>query len=243
MPILHRSRFGAIVLHRPELLMSILPFPKPPSGEPPAATEPVGPASASSDLDDGALMVRVAAGDVAALDELLRRYWGPLTAYASRMLGDRDAGKDVAQSAIIRLWQRRAEWREGSVRGYLIRLTRNLCLDDARRNDVRARLSHTARDALSPASPTPADTLDEEELRLAVDRAIQTLPPRRREVFILAYLRGLSYHEIGEALGIAPSTVSNQLVAAVKELRERCRSIVTQDSPREDAEPRRSDRP
>jgi RNA polymerase sigma-70 factor (ECF subfamily) len=175
-------------------------------------------------------MVQVAASDVAALDELVRRFWGPLTAYASRMLGDRDAGKDVAQTAIIRLWQRRVEWRAGSVRAYLIRLTRNLCLDDARRNDVRTRLSHAVRDALSPASPTPADTLDEEELRLAVDQAIQALPPRRREVFILAYLQGLSYNEIAETLGISPSTVSNQLVAAVKELRERCRSMVTLDS-------------
>jgi RNA polymerase sigma-70 factor (ECF subfamily) len=161
------------------------------------------------------------------------------------MLGDRDAGKDVAQSAFIRLWQRRAEWRPGSVRAYLIRLARNLCLDDARKNDVRTRLSHAVRDALSPVWPTPADSLDEEELRLAVDQAIQALPPRRREVFILAYLQGLSYHDIAEVLGVSPSTVSNQLVAAVKELRERCRSLVTADppNPRADAEPRRSERP
>ena len=175
--------------------------------------------------DDQVMMARIARGDVAALDELLQRYWGPLTAYASRILGDRDSGKDVVQTAFIRLWHRRAEWRPGSVRAFLFRLTRNLCFDDARQEAVRGRLSGQVRDVFSRPARTPAEDLDAAETKVAVDRAIQLLPPRRREVFVLAHLRGLTYAEVARVMGISLGTVSNQMVAALHELRERLRPL------------------
>jgi RNA polymerase sigma factor (sigma-70 family) len=66
---------------------------------------------------------------------------------------------------------------------------------------------------------TPLQEMESEELRLAIQRAVQELPPRRREVFILFHLHHLSYREIEEMLNIRHQTIANHLQAAVAELR------------------------
>src|SRR5262245_48150891 len=185
--------------------MSILPFR--PRGDR-ASTE-----RAPESPDEQRLMSQVALGDVSAFDELVQRYWGPVSAYAARILDDRDAGKDVAQMTFVRVWERRTEWRDGSVKGYLLLLARNLCFDDLRRSQVRARLADQVRETLPTRSPTPGDHLASAEIQAAIDRAVQELSPRRREAFILVHLRGLSYQEAADVMGVARPTVSNQIVA------------------------------
>jgi RNA polymerase sigma-70 factor (ECF subfamily) len=171
-------------------------------------------------------MTLVARGDIAAFDDLVRRHWGPLCAYAGRILNDRDAGEDVAQTTFVRLWQRRSDWRGGSVRNYLLLLARNLCFDDIRYANVRARLSHRTREAFASPVTTPGDRLDAREVQAAIDRAVQELPPRRREAFILVHIQGLSYQEAAHVMGVARATVSNQIVAALEQLRSRLRGLL-----------------
>jgi len=207
--------------------MSIIPFPKRSFGGAEAQGSPGAVGFAT--LDDDAVMAKVVAGEIAAFDELIRRYWRPLTAYASRILGDRDAGNDAAQTAFIHLWQRRADWRPGSLHAYLIRLTRNLCVDHLRSDAVRARLAGAVREVLTTPARTPADELDDEELRISIDEAIQALSPRRREVFILAYLRGFTYREVAEISGTSVRTVSKQIVAALEQLRKVLRPVALGD--------------
>ena len=57
------------------------------------------------------------------------------------------------------------------------------------------------------------------DLRSSLSRAIDALPPQRREVFTLSYLNQLTNREIGERLGISLSTVENHMYLALKQLR------------------------
>lgn len=169
--------------------------------------------------DDGDLATRLVAGDVSAFAELLESYWRPLVAYAARMLGVQDAADDVVQETFIRVWENRARLKPTqSLRGYLYRLTRNLVIDEVRRARIRSdRASMLGGEVAKP--PTPAEVTESEELGTAAARAIQGLPERRREVFVLAHLHDLTYRQIAEILGITPRTVANHMTLALRELR------------------------
>ena len=205
--------------------MSVLPFRRP--GLTPA---PPLESRASEGTVDPGLMDRLLVGDPAAFDQVIQRYWIPLTGYASRVLDDEEAAKDVVQSVLIRLWEKRAQLKQGSLRGYLLRLTRNSAFDELKRRRVRRRsaLEINLDGGLSRPAPTPAELVDEHELSSTVDRAIQALPTRRREVFTLVHLRGLSYHEAAEILDISVKTVGNQITAALAQLRAALRPLLSE---------------
>jgi RNA polymerase sigma-70 factor, ECF subfamily len=205
--------------------MSVLPFPNVASS--PAVATPTGarPEQAVA-RDDEDLARRVAQGDRAAVEALLHRYWQPLIRYASRVLDDEAGAEDVVQDAFLRVWTRRAEAITTPVRAYLYRVTRNLAIDELRRRNARTRrhLLH-GHFEVAPAA-TPAEVLQNERLRARVNAAIQALPERRREAFTLVYLRGLSYTEVSEIMGISPKTLGNHISAALAELRVTLRPLV-----------------
>jgi RNA polymerase sigma-70 factor (ECF subfamily) len=174
-------------------------------------------------------MRRLGRSEVSALESLMEAYWGPVLSYASRLLDDLDAGQDVAQAAFIQLWRRRAVWKPGSLKAYLFRLTRNLVIDELRRRGARARALDVVSLSDDVSSPrTPLQLLQDGETSAVVDRAIQSLPPRRREVFTLAYLRGFSYREIAGLLGISVKTVENHMTVVLAELRRSLAAYLAQ---------------
>jgi len=197
-------------------------------------------ASASSwaHVDDA--FARVTAGDAGALTALLDAFWEPLTRYASRVLNDFDAADDVVQDVFVRVWARRREWKGGSVRALLFTLTRNAALDELRRRNSRARLVLVSIPHAPRHQPTPVELLEGNEVRAFVDRAVQELPARRREVFDLVYLRGLSYQEVADIMGISVKTVGNQMTSALRQLRQVLQPLVEETSPGSGGSPARA---
>jgi RNA polymerase sigma-70 factor (ECF subfamily) len=170
------------------------------------------------DDSDLSLLSRIRQGDSDALGIVLERHWPAVVRYASDILDSRDAAEDVAQETFVRLWERREAWRlEGSVRALLLRVTRNLSLDELRRRSARHK---TARSAPQPPLRLlPDEELEHRELRSILTRAVDSLPERRREVFVLVRHYGLSYRETAAVLDLAPQTVANHLTLAVADLR------------------------
>ncbi|MHB1223011.1 MAG: RNA polymerase sigma factor [Gemmatimonadaceae bacterium] len=157
--------------------------------------------------------------DADALGALLQRFWHPLVAYASRLLGDSAAAEDVVQHAFVRLWERGHAVPAGdAVRPFLYRVVRNLAANEWRRQQ-------TQRSWLDDECPLPSPVVvpdravEEDELAAALAAAVERLPGRRREVFVLSRYHSLTNAQIAEVLSIAPQTVANQLVSALRELR------------------------
>ncbi len=171
------------------------------------------------DDSDLALLSRIRRADSGALGILLERHWAPVVRYVLGLLDSRDAAEDVAQETFVRLWERREAWAlEGSVRALLFRVARNLSLDELRRRSAQqrtARAAHRTRLQL-----TPDETLESLELRSVIGRAVDSLPQRRRDVFILVHHHGLSYRETAEVLDLSPQTVANHLAMALADLRK-----------------------
>ncbi len=116
---------------------------------------------------------------------------------------------DVVQESYVRVWRRHLLQPLACARSFLYKVARNLAIDALRRQTVSPIEAHPDLAGLNVAShqASPVEsacTHDERELLL---EAIESLPPRCREVVILRKLHGLSPQEIAERLGISEGTV------------------------------------
>jgi RNA polymerase sigma-70 factor (ECF subfamily) len=168
---------------------------------------------------DAELMRRLARRDPTAMADIATTHWQPLVGWVAGIVGNRAAAEDIVQEAFLRLWRREGEWvPNATIRTFLWRIARNLALNA--RDGWRVRSDRGATLRLVAERPsTPLEELEGDELRAAVEVAIAVLPPRRREVFLLARIEGLSHREIAVTLGISMQTVANQMSAALTDLR------------------------
>lgn len=153
-----------------------------------------------------------------ALDEAYRNRRKAVQAVAARA-GQEDSA-DVVQDAFLKAVE--ADRRAGidSPFGFLLRVARNNVIDRLRRRTRWAKLMTEAPAEFEHADPTPdaeRSLIATERLQRAID-CIQAMPERRREVFLLSRLEGLTYVKIAVRLGISPKTVENHMSAAMEQL-------------------------
>lgn len=179
------------------------------------------------DSDDRVLLQRLRSGDRAALDEIVGAYWSPLVGYVQAFVNAVDPAEDVAQETFLRLWQGRRRWDGGgAVKALIYRIARNLAIDYQRRTRVRRAWRTTGVQSQARHSPGPDEDVEEAELRKAVERAIDGLPARRREVFKLVRFHDFSYREVAELLELSEQTVANHMSSALADLRRALRPFL-----------------
>jgi RNA polymerase sigma-70 factor (ECF subfamily) len=150
-----------------------------------------------------------------ALHTLYEDHHNWLCGWLRKRLGCVDHAADLAQDTFIRvLTQRRApELREP--RAYLSTVARSLMIDLFRRRAVEQAYLETLALIPEPVAFSPeARTLIIETL-MEIDRLLDGLGSRTREIFLMAQLDGLSYVEIGRRLGVSVTTVKKHAVRAL----------------------------
>jgi RNA polymerase sigma-70 factor (ECF subfamily) len=136
---------------------------------------------------------------------LLARQWAP---------GAADA-EDVVQEAFIRFWRSRT--RVADPTAYLYACVKH-CALDAQRSRAR-RLKREQATARPEAEPFFVGGLEQSERRRAMQAALQNLPENQREAVVMRIWGGLSFVQIGAALGISPDTAASRYRYAMARLR------------------------
>jgi RNA polymerase sigma-70 factor (ECF subfamily) len=149
---------------------------------------------------------------------LYRRHYHGLYTTAYRRLENREAVEDILQEVFLRLWRRRDRLEIADPAAYLFTAVRYEVLNHLSRN--KAPLAFYAPfEAMLLESETPEDRLIAKELFELIHKYAETLPDRRKQVFLLHINSRLSVQEIAEQLNTAPKTVHNHLGIAMKGLR------------------------
>lgn len=142
--------------------------------------------------------------------------------YASLMLRDRAEAQDVAQDALIRLWNHRREVEDEGAHRWLRRTTHNLCIDRLRRRKSRPETSVSETvDCGADGGPGPQRLAESGELAAALTSALEALHERDRAVILLREVEGLGYNEIAEILRVPLGTLKARLHRAREHLRAR----------------------
>ena len=139
------------------------------------------------------------------------------------LLGDREAAEDVTQEVWLRLWHHRHEVDEAHLPGWLLRVTRNACIDALRRRKAyRAHVRTDSDGLLEAADPgrTPDDEAASALFRERLERALRQLKEPHRSIVILREIHDMKYEEISEALGLPLNTVKVYLHRARRTLRK-----------------------
>lgn len=131
------------------------------------------------------------------------------------LLRDRAEAEDVAQEAFIRLWQHRESLSGDRVRPWLLRVTRNLCLDRLRkrRPEVEVEDQHAVADG-------PAEGLQNSQLAARLRDALARLAEPYRSLVILRDVQQSSYEDVAQATGLSMPQVKTYLHRARKQLRQ-----------------------
>ena len=168
------------------------------------------------------LAQRVAGGDMAALEEVYRRYHVIVYTLCLRMTRNVAEAEDLSQDVFVNLPRALGSFRgEAALSTWIHRVTVNRVLMHFRRAVVR--YEQVTEDG-GPPSERPAHGAETTEPlpaeRFALERAVGRLPPGYRAVFILHDVEGYEHDEVARMCGITSGTSKSQLHKARMKLRQ-----------------------
>ncbi len=168
---------------------------------------------------DAALVERIAAGEEAALAELMDRYAGMLMRYATNFLRSADDADEVLQDTFLRAERAiRKGTRPERLESWLFRIAVNRCRSRRRQFLWLVTGDRAARVISHASSPPEAEGVEWND---EIGHALTTLRPAHREAFLLKHVEGLSYEEIAEITGVGIPALKMRVSRACERLRER----------------------
>jgi RNA polymerase sigma-70 factor (ECF subfamily) len=177
------------------------------------------------DRDGELALARLASsGDESAFERLYRAHSGRVFALCLRLSGSRERATELTQDVFVQVWRRLSSWRgESALGSWIYRLTVNLVLSNVRGEKRRQKHEMNEEETTDSGRGTadigvvrPASVAEAIDL----ERAIASLPPGARTVFVLYDVEGYRHDEIAKMTGTAEGTCRAQLHRARKLLIE-----------------------
>lgn len=173
-------------------------------------------------------MEAVVAGDSGAADELVSRFGKRIFAYLLGWLKNAEEAHDITQEVLFRICSKAQTYNGGSsLSSWVFTVARNLLIDRSRSRSFKLAAASLpidegpAKSTSSPLSDSPEHRVMRKEITTRVREAIDTLPPRQREVVQLRLLAELSLEEIAQTVGLTLGGVKSTLHNALRNLRDR----------------------
>lgn len=167
------------------------------------------------------IVAELRAGSYDAFERIYHRYKAPVAVVVFRLLKSQEQVEDLVQDLFFRVWQHRKRIDpEQPFSAYLFRIAENLVFDSFRKiskdKRLQADILRSARVFTNEVEVAYIAKEDQDLLR----EAIQLLPQKRREVFVLCKLERKTYEEVSKSLNISLSTVNDHIYKANLFLRQ-----------------------
>lgn len=169
-------------------------------------------------------MTEIVAGSEKAFEVLMHRHLGPLHGYLLRQAANVADAQEVAQEAMLTLWQRadRYDSRLGALRPWLYRIARNRLIDRQRKLRELP-LEAAPSEALGDEAGDPAALPRLKPTAESLAALLQVLPPRQREALALVYLQGFRQADAARIMGIERRALESLLARGRAALKSRFR--------------------
>ncbi|MDD8027090.1 MAG: sigma-70 family RNA polymerase sigma factor [Acidobacteriota bacterium] len=166
----------------------------------------------AADLED---VRRCLAGETGAFEGIIRRYQRPVLNLAYRIVRNHEDARDVVQSVFVKVYERLASYDSRfKFFSWLYRIAVNESLNLAEKRDRRI----PPPSAWMSGESNPADAAAAEELTRRIEATLAGLAPGQRALLAMS-ADGLTYREMGDALGLPEPTIKSRLFAARDKLR------------------------
>lgn len=170
------------------------------------------------DIPEDELLKELKQGRETAYRKLFYQYFEPLVFFANQYLQDVDASKDIVQNVMSQLYQGREELNiNTSLKSYLYRAVTNRSLNEIKSRKVHLQHHYEIRAAAD--TDYQENSIELNELQLKINKVIEGLPERTREVFKMSRFDHKTNQEIADELNLSKRTVETQISNALKVLR------------------------
>jgi RNA polymerase sigma-70 factor (ECF subfamily) len=178
--------------------------------------------------DEEKLVEAAQRGNLDAFNELILHYQSRVYNLAYHIMHDPAAADDATQEAFISAYRALDGFRGGSFRAWLLRIVTNACYDELRRHKRRPKVSwedfgemdEEANPHLVDGGAKPEETVQQQELRSILERAIARLPDHQRTTLVLVDKMGFSYEEAAQVMDVQLGTVKSRLSRARRQMQE-----------------------
>ncbi len=160
--------------------------------------------------------------DDSSLSMLYKHFYKALVSFSARMVGDLKVAEEIVQDAFVKTWQKRNTFHnQGTLKAYLYNSVRNGSISHLRHAKVeRSRIEAVEREFTWMKTAEDGESvLHKEEIYRQLLLAIDALPAKQRELFLLS-VQGKTSAEIAIEMGITPESVKKQRQRGLARLRE-----------------------
>ncbi len=165
-----------------------------------------------SNFSDEQLLVLLKERDEVAFAEVYHRHFSMLYLHAYKMLEDRSMAQDVVQDLFIAFWQKSPDLEiRTNLKAYLYGAARNKVLTVIKKSNSNRDFIAMVAKVMNESDNSTLEKISERELILLIDREIDRLPPRMKQVFELSRKQFMSNREIAALLGTSEETVKKQV--------------------------------
>ncbi|WP_316815485.1 RNA polymerase sigma-70 factor [Pedobacter nyackensis] len=160
--------------------------------------------------------------DRAAFTEIYTRYTTLLFSYAYKKLRNKEEAQDIVQEVFVNLWNKRNDFQlNTNLAGYLYIAVRNRAFDLFAHKKLEIKYVDSMQAFFELKESATDHLVREKQISDQIDREINALPARMREIFELSRKNFLSHREISIELGISEQTVTTQIKRALRVLKVR----------------------
>ncbi|WP_270089824.1 RNA polymerase sigma factor [Sphingobacterium sp. SYP-B4668] len=170
-------------------------------------------------LSDIALFQLIQHQDRRAFEIIYDRYFSLLYIYAKKIIANDEEVEDVLQDVFLALWEKQDISLEKSFSSYVYGMTRFKILDFIDRKKVRSQYAASLQHYIEEGACITDDKLREKELAKQIESALQLLPEKMRNIFLLSRFENKSYREIADKLQLSDKTIKKQISNALKIMR------------------------
>ncbi|HEX2972572.1 MAG TPA: sigma-70 family RNA polymerase sigma factor [Tepidisphaeraceae bacterium] len=173
---------------------------------------------------DELLLERMRRGDMAAGEQLVRRYHQPLVRYLHRLCGDEQIAEELHQQTWLSVLEHASKFDAssgcGGFKAWAFRIATNKANDHWRSRGRERSAKEGLKLVTDQEVPEAGHRLEAGEQEIRLKRAIEQLPPNQREVLMLRYYGNLKFIEIAELLGCPLNTALGRMHKAMLKLKE-----------------------
>ena len=181
---------------------------------------------------DNQLMQKAGSGDRTAFKELIKKHQGTVTGIIYRYTGNHNEVEDLAQDIFLKIYKAADSYvPRAQFKTWLYKVVANHCLNFFRSQKRKAFITSLDQSLSEDHNPhiqrtdaqkeQPETLLQQQELQIALKKALSELPERQRMAIILHRFEGLSYKEVADTLGSSLSAVESLIFRAMNNLKEK----------------------
>lgn len=171
-------------------------------------------------IEERILIDRIRSGDQTAFELVFRYYYPGLVIFASQFTLDTSSAEEIVQDFFVRVWERRSGLlSSNSLKSYFFTSVRNRCFNFLKRKKVELEVIGELQALANEHLLFDPDIYVASELQEKIRQAVDALPERCREIFVMSRFKGMKNDEIAENLNLSKRTVETHISNALTFLR------------------------